>query len=133
MTGDEKIYRKSLMKPLILTAITSVLILSFSPRAEATYFIGAELIEKCRSDKPEDRQACFGYVAGVIDYHVVMQSLGTAPTIDFCLPPDMPVTAAALAVIKYMSDAPQNGSFIASSSVVMALNKTFPCAKRRGK
>lgn len=133
MTGAVKLYRKDAMKQYILTALALVLLLSFSPKAGATYFIGAELIEKCRSERPEDRQACFGYVAGVIDYHVVMQSLGTAPTIDFCLPSDMPVTAAALTVIKYMAEAPQNGSFIASSAVVMALNKTFPCAKRAKK
>lgn len=101
------------------------------------YVSSAELASTCQSERSQDIYACMNYIAGVIDYHVLMQSLGTAPTIDFCLPESINMQKAAVIVMAYMRAAPQNDDFIAAAAVPMAMNKAFPCApdtpRKKGK
>ena len=96
-------------------------------RADAAYLMGKELAKDCQSDKPEEIYTCLGYIEGVIDYHVMMQSLGTEPETDFCLPEDLPVENAAVAVSLYLKKSPQHADFIAAPAVTMALQEMFPC------
>lgn len=110
--------------------ILPLLLLFFlwAPRpAAAAYITGADLHKNCQSSKAAEVLACMNYIAGVIDYHVMMQSLGTAPTTSFCLPATLPIDAAAVTVMKYLQNSPQHGSFIAAPAVVMALHERFPC------
>jgi hypothetical protein len=79
------------------------------------------------ADAKSNISFCLGYIAGVIDYHVMLQSLGTAPTIDFCLPPNLTVQQAAVVVLAYLQKSPQNGAFIAAPAVTMALHESYPC------
>lgn len=106
--------------------ILSALCLRPQP-APAQYLMTKDLALKCLSDKKEDMAACIYYVTGVIDYHTLMQSFGTAPTIDFCLPESISKEQAAVLVMAYLKTSPQNDDFIAASSVPLALNKVFPC------
>jgi hypothetical protein len=95
--------------------------------ARAQFVATRELEHECLSKKKEDIAACVNYVAGVVDYHVMLQSLGTAPTIDFCLPASITKEQAAMIVMAYLSTRPQHDAFIASAAIPLALNKAFPC------
>lgn len=95
--------------------------------AWATYVTADDLNAACQGDTPKDIFTCTGYIAGVIDYHVLMQSLGTAPTTDFCLPEDLSLDAAAFAVMQYLKKSPPDNAFIAAPMVTMALHEVYPC------
>ncbi len=95
--------------------------------AQAAYVTGADLAKNCRSDNPVEIFSCLNYVAGVIDYQVIMQSLGTAPTVDFCLPEELPIERAAASVMDYLQASPEHASFIAAPAVAMALHAAYPC------
>jgi hypothetical protein len=116
-----------MMKRTIPLCLCAALALTSSP-ARAIYMTAKDLMRKCLSDAPQDMQECVGYVEGVIDYHVMMQSLGTAPTIDFCLPEGVTGSQATVTVMKYLQRAPQNGDFIAAPAVTLALHERYPCA-----
>lgn len=116
-----------LMKRALFPLLLFLTLLS-APRPAAAIFMTAhELNQGCMADAQKDVNYCLGYIAGVIDYHVMMQSLGTAPTIDFCLPDDLSVQQAAVAVLSYLTKSPQNGAFIAAPAVTLALHESFPC------
>lgn len=118
------------MKQALLVA-GMLLALVAGPRgAMAQYVSGAELERACLSEKREQTAACINYIAGVIDYHTLLQSFGTAPTIDFCLPASLPVQDAAVTVLKYLRTHRQHMAFIASTAVPLALNEAYPCKPR---
>ena len=71
------------------------------------------------------------YVAGVIDYQLMQQSLGTQASVDFCLPEDLSIEKAAVTVMLYLEKNPMQGSFIAAPAVSMALQQAYPCAAMR--
>lgn len=122
--------KKRLWGTMVAAGFCAVLL----PRtAAAMYVSSADLARECLGEKPEQISACLNYIAGVIDYHLVLQSLGTAPTTDFCLPENLRVEDAAFAVLSYMKGAPQNDAFIAAPTVVLALNSVYPCARPKGK
>lgn len=113
----------------ICAAVLGVYLL-LSPRpAAAVYVSGGDLVQNCLSDKKHDVYACVHYVAGVIDYHTVMQSVGTAPTLSFCIPAGVSVSEAAYVVLRYLRSQPMQQGFVAAMSVPLALNKTYPCPK----
>jgi hypothetical protein len=96
-------------------------------RAHAAYMTTADLQRDCLSEKKERISGCLNYIAGIIDYHILMQSLGTNPTIDFCLPANLSLEDAGIAVMMYLRKYPQHDAFIASAAVPLALNQAFPC------
>ena len=95
--------------------------------ANAQYLMTKDLARDCLSDKRERMAGCIYYITGVIDYHFLMQSFGTAPTIDFCLPESISKEQAAVIVMAYLRTSSQNDDFIAASTIPLALNKAFPC------
>lgn len=109
--------------------VLGILLCLIAAPAQAMYLSSADLEQRCASEKQEDLYACMSYIAGVIDYHTMMLSLGTAPTIEFCLPADTSLPQAAGAVMAYLKAAPQHEDFIAAGTVPLALNKVFPCEK----
>jgi len=70
---------------------------------------------------------CLGYIAGIIDYHNLMRSLGTSPTVNFCIPNQVTLGAAAARVAQYLVQQPQHDSFIAAPAVTLALYQAYPC------
>lgn len=108
-----------------------LLCLAAASPAMSLYVSTEELARRCLGNRSEDISACTSYIAGVIDYHLLLQSLGTAPTIDFCLPENLSLAQASVRVMGYLQDAPQHDAFIAASAVPLALNKAFPCAPRK--
>jgi hypothetical protein len=115
------------MKKTILIICMVLLLGVMTKPAGALYQTTADMSRNCISDKRERIAACLNYIAGIIDYHLLMQSLGTNPTIDFCLPDDLKITDAAMAVMAYLRTHPQHDDFIASAAVPLALNKSYPC------
>lgn len=115
------------MKKAIGIFLMMALLLAGARPVAAMYVSTSELARSCLSKKDEEVYGCVNYIAGVIDYHILMQSLGTAPTIPFCLPKDITMSQAAIIVMTYLRSAPQHDDFIAAASVPLALNKAFPC------
>ena len=110
----------------IPTAIIFGLFLGSRPAA-AAYVTGADLLKHCQSGKPAQIMGCMNYVAGIIDYQLMMQSLGTEPSIEFCLPADLSIEKASVVVMRYLEKSPQHQSFIAAPAVMMALQQSYPC------
>lgn len=117
----------------ICAAVIGVFLMASPRPAAAIYVSGADLVSNCLSDKKQDVYACVHYVAGVIDYHTVMQSVGTAPSLPFCIPPNVSVTEAAFTVLTFLRAQPMHQGFVAAMAVPIALNKTYPCPKPRPK
>jgi hypothetical protein len=118
----------SVMKRLSILLLLSVMADLMPGTAHAVYLTSQELTQNCMADAEKNNFYCLGYIAGVIDYHVMLQSLGTAPTIDFCMPPDLSVEQAAVVVLSYLKKSPQHTDFIAGPAITLALHERFPCA-----
>ena len=110
-------------------------ILPIPVHAESTpgFFSASYLHELCRSDSKGKEivkgghTACQSYISGVVDYHKLMQTLGTAPTIDFCVPNTEPMTRLQLIVWKYLAENGQHSDFVAAPAVTLALYEYYPC------
>lgn len=101
-------------------------------QAKAQWMTGAELSQSCGdTEQAQEIYRCLGYIAGVVDYHVVLQSLGTIPSTDFCLPEDLKVEEAAIRVLAYIKNKPEHAGFIAAPAIVMALGQVYPCTRRK--
>ena len=112
--------------------------LSFAAQSHAQtsgFFSGAYLADLCASDRRGKEMvkgghtACQAYIAGVIDYHKLMKSLGTAPTIDFCVPNTVPMRRLQNIVFVYLAQNEGNADFIAPPAVALALYEYYPCAQ----
>jgi hypothetical protein len=106
----------------------------FMPRAYAAQFSGQYLIEMCASDAAGKETvagghiACQAYIAGIMDYHALIKSMGTAPSVDFCVPDKMPMNRIQHSVQSYiLKNQKQHSSFIAAPGVALGLYNAFPC------
>lgn len=104
------------------------------PRAHAAQFSGQYLIEMCASDAAGKETvagghiACQAYIAGIMDYHALIKSMGTAPSVDFCVPDKMPMNRIQHSVQSYiLKNQKQHSSFIAAPGVALGLYNAFPC------
>jgi hypothetical protein len=70
---------------------------------------------------------CQAYIAGVMDYHALLSSLGTSPSVDFCIPSNVELGDLQDIVVDYLHRNPQHTGFIASPAVALALYEAFPC------
>ncbi|MEZ0224663.1 MAG: Rap1a/Tai family immunity protein [Alphaproteobacteria bacterium] len=115
-------------RAILAILLTGFVVCLLAPhRAHAAYMTTADLQRDCLSGKKEKISGCLNYIAGIIDYHILMQSLGTNPTIDFCLPANLSLEDAGVAVMMYLRSHPQHDAFIASAAVPLALNQAYPC------
>ncbi len=115
-----------IMKKLMLSATVFLCLWLPDQPAEAAYLTGNQLLKECEGEKAQI-QSCMNYVAGVIDYQVMQQSLGTEPSVDFCLSDDASLEKVTVIVMFYLKKNPQLGSFIAAPSVTMAMHEAYPC------
>jgi hypothetical protein len=103
----------------------------------AGFFSGRYLLQLCQSDAKGreilkgGHTACQSYIAGVIDYHKLMKTLGTAPTIDFCVPNTEPMERLQLIVWKYLVENGQHSQFVAAPAVTLALYEYYPCIEKK--
>jgi hypothetical protein len=70
---------------------------------------------------------CQAYIAGLIDYHHLLRSLGTAPSIDICVPNTVKLADLQDVVWQYLEDNKHHAAFNAAPAVGMALFEIFPC------
>ncbi len=107
--------------------LCSIFIFSQPKSANAAYMTSFDLLKLCYSKNSNDVELCYGYIAGIIDYHNLTRSLGTAPTIDFCVPAHIKLNDVAIRVANYLSTETQNDPFISSPAVALAFFNLFPC------
>jgi hypothetical protein len=98
---------------------------------------GAYLMELCKSDAQGEEQApgahvaCQSYIAGVVDYHNLLRSLGTSPNVDICVPSNASLNDLQAIVSKYLAKNKHHYGFIAAPAVNLALLERFPCKKKK--
>lgn len=97
---------------------------------------GAYLLELCKRNE-EGKElvagghtACQSYIAGLVDYHNLLRSLGTSPSVDLCIPPATKLNDLQDIVWKYLEQNAQHDAFIAAPAVSLALFSVFPCKAR---
>lgn len=102
--------------------------------SSAAQFSGSYLLHVCGSDlnnkelAPGGHIACQAYIAGLLDYHNLLRTLGTAPSIDFCVPKKTELDKLQKQVFSYVfKNRHQHGSFTAAPAVALALHNTYPC------
>lgn len=99
----------------------------------------AYLYEVCKRDPdgkelvPNGSLTCQAYIAGVLDYHNMLQSMGTSPNVDICVPAGVKLKDLQDIVLHYLHNNSQNDSFVAAPTVTLALHKIFPCQKSKKK
>lgn len=119
------------MRSLKVILLLAVL---FTMPVQAARFSGQYLLQVCGSDE-EGRElvegghiACQAYIAGVLDYHNLIRSLGTAPSVDFCVSDDVTMKDIQSQVSSYIfENHHEQGPFIASPGVALALFSAYPC------
>lgn len=124
-------------------AVFAVFILSSILSARPLYaaqFSGDYLLSMCASDKDGrelvkgGHMTCQAYIAGVLDYHNLIRSLGTAPSVDFCIPDGIGLNTLQTQVASYLfKNKEQHGAFVASPAVALAMHTYYPCGKKKAK
>jgi hypothetical protein len=110
-----------------------MLCLPVAAQAQQALFSGAYLLELCKRNAKGGEVvkgghiACQAYISGVIDYHQLLRSLGTSPSIDFCIPDAVKPGELQNIVWKYLEENAQNDAFIAAPAVSLAVFDVFPC------
>lgn len=133
--------RKNL-KPVWIAciALATTMVPLASARAQdktSGFFSSQYLLELCRSNSrgkevvKGGHTACQSYIAGVIDYHKLMKTLGTAPTIDFCVPNTEPMSRLQNIVWKFLTENGQHSEFVAAPAVTLALYEYYPCTRKK--
>lgn len=122
----------------LFIAVLAAFIFVSPKNAQAAQFSGAYLLHVCGVNPhglelvPGGHIACQAYIAGVLDYHNLMRSLGTAPGVDFCVPPKTSMETLQKHVYAYvLRNKEQHGSFTAAPAVALALYNAYPCKKRK--
>lgn len=122
-----------MMASRLILALAAFMILSLSP-SHAARFSGDYLISVCGVDEdgkelaPGAHTACQAYIAGVLDYHNLLSSLGTSPSVSFCVPEDVSMNNLQIAVHRYfVKNRGEHAKFVAAPGVALALYEIFPC------
>lgn len=109
--------------------------LALPTSAHAARFTGAYLLDICNMDEKGretvegGHSACQAYIAGVIDYHAVLQSMKIAPAIDICIPPEVKMYDLHRIILAYLRKHPEHDNFTAAPAVTMGLYEKFPCSR----
>lgn len=104
---------------------------------DGPFFSGAYLLELCKKDGgggekvKRGHTACQAYIAGVIDYHDLLRSLGTSPSVDMCVPNTAKTSDLQNIVLAYLEKNAQHDPFSAAPAVALALFEVYPCPKKK--
>lgn len=124
------------MRFLIFTMCFLIALVSYAPSYAQTgepYISAAYLYEVCKRDDdgkevvPNGSATCQSYIAGVIDYHNTLQSLGTSPNVDVCVPKQAKLNDLQEIVWHYLDKNAHHDAFVAAPAVTLALFQVFPC------
>jgi hypothetical protein len=123
-----------------IALILLILMSGFPGKAWAARFSGEYLLHVCGNDKegkelvPGGHIACQAYIAGVLDYHNLIRSLGTSPSVDFCIPETVDMNTLQKNVVSYLlKNRQQHAKFVAAPAVAMAMLAYYPCGGGRKK
>ncbi|MEM8833100.1 MAG: Rap1a/Tai family immunity protein [Pseudomonadota bacterium] len=119
--------------------VSLILFLVFSMPVKAqespSLISAAYLLSICKKDE-EGKEiaegahtACQAYIAGIVDYHKLLRSLGTPPSAQLCVPNTVKLNDLQDIVWVYLESNSQHDAFNAAPAVVLALNTAFPCKK----
>lgn len=113
-----------------------IILYGVSGDAQAARFSGKYLLHVCGSDANGKELvagghiACQAYIAGVLDYNTLIQSLGTAPSVEFCVPESVDMNLLQKQVYSYVYRTRKlHDSFIAAPAIALALHGYYPCKK----
>ena len=121
------------MRTLLLLALAALVL--FPHPAQAARFSGAYLLELCDMDEKGrevvkgGHTACQAYIAGVLDYHNVLQSLNIAPKVDICIPEKVTSSELHAIVLRFLKKNSEHDGFVAAPAVTMALYEAYPCKR----
>lgn len=108
--------------------------------ARAAQFSGDYLLRLCLTGQdgkdivPGGSTACQSYIAGILDYHNLQKSLGTAPgTVNFCVPDNADLSTLQKMVTIYLIKNRQHADFTAAPAVALALYQYYPCTGKKKK
>jgi hypothetical protein len=135
------ICQKQPVKPALIAPVLGVLVLAvmclYTLQARAAeggaYMTGRALSLLCVSNKGEDQFSCQSYIAGVIDYHHLVRSMGAGPAVDFCVPDTLKMAQIKNIVTMYIRQHTEHQDFIAAPAVAMALFNAYPCNRPKAK
>lgn len=109
----------------------------FALAKEGGAFVSAAyLYEMCARDKEGGEKvkgahtACQAYISGVIDYHNLLRTLKTQPSVDICVPNTTPLGQLQDVVWNYLHKNGQHDAFAAAPAVTLALSTYYPCKKK---
>lgn len=121
------------LRLLILTILTAGFALCAQP-AQAAFMTGKTLLDLCTSKEADNVFSCENYIAGVVDYHILVRSLGTAPSVDFCLPANIRMQQLRQLVINHLAQHPEQRGFVAAPAIALSIYGAYPCpVKKRAK
>ena len=87
--------------------------------------------EKGRELVEGGHMTCQAYIAGVLDYHTLIRSLGTSPSVEFCVPEDVDMNTLQRKVYNYLyKNRFEHSKFIAAPAIALALYSSYPCGKK---
>ena len=121
---------------IMVFAFMVMMMACMNTSAQAAKFSGLYLLQICASDQngkelvPNGHITCQSYISGVIDYHNLIRSLGTGPSVDFCIPDKEPLERIQANVLAYLYNHKKiHESFVASPAVALGLHQAYPCKK----
>lgn len=114
---------------LFLVALLSVSVPARAAQLSSDYLEKVCTTDEKGNDTVENGSVvCQSYIAGVVDYHTLIHSLGTAPSVDFCIPANVDLgTLQKIYVAYIVRHREEHKGFIASPAVALALYEAFPC------
>ncbi|WP_422057721.1 Rap1a/Tai family immunity protein [Sphingomonas sp.] len=102
---------------------------AFPQQAKAEFYDGNRLYARCTTEKGEVtfyqyQAACMGYIAGVADATGTFRAAkGNAQ----CVPPNVTMQQITDVVVSYLRSNPGERHYAASTLVMLAIGKTWPC------
>lgn len=122
---------------LFIAVLISVLPFQVQAQESRVFVSSAYLHKIC--ERNDDRTevvkgghtACQAYISGVIDYHNLLKSLGTEPSIKICITNAAKLSDLQDVVWNYIDKNAQHDAFAAAPTITLALAQVFPCKKKR--
>ncbi len=115
------------MKTITRLAVTLALLCACAGPVLADQISGRELLESCTGAKGENgKHYCDGYILAAVETHATWALWGRLERV-ICFPKGDKFDHAFGAVMAYLESHPGELDYEASSIVLNALNRAFPC------
>lgn len=124
------------MKKIILFTFLPIFLLATvttTHKARAIQVSGIYLLELCGKNENGSEivvgghAACQAYIAGVIDYHSILQAGKALPNLSICIPETVTLSELHDVVLNYLQNSPQHDSFAGAPVVTLALRQIYKC------